>query len=43
MNKKPTNCTQAALRIQTYYAGKNQATHPNVIELDPPLVGYIYL
>lgn len=43
MNKKPTNCTQAALRIQTYYAGKNQATHPNVIELDPPLGGYRYL
>ena len=37
-----STCTQSALDLRTYYAGKNQATHPNVIGFDTPWHGYRY-
>ena len=35
-------CGDTALDIQTYYAGLNQPTHPNVIAFDTPWHGYRY-
>lgn len=35
-------CATVALDIRTYYAGKNQLTHPNVIAFDKPWHGYRY-
>lgn len=35
-------CASAAFDIRTYYAGKNQATHPNVISFSAPWHGYRY-
>lgn len=36
------NCASSALFIKTYYAGKNQATHPSVITFETPWHGYRY-
>ena len=35
-------CGSIALDIKTYFAGKNQPTHPNVIAFDRPWHGYRY-
>lgn len=35
-------CCKVALDLRTYYAGQNQATHPNVISFEEPWHGYRY-
>lgn len=35
-------CGSTALDIKTYFAGRNQPTHPNVISFDTPWHGYRY-
>lgn len=35
-------CGECALDIRTYYAGKNQATHPSVVSFSEPWNGYKY-
>lgn len=37
-----SNCSLIALDIHTYYAGKNQLTHPNVVSFEKPWHGYRY-
>lgn len=37
-----TKCAKIALDIKTYYAGQNQATHPNVISFTKPWNGFRY-
>ena len=40
--KAQKNCCEIALDLKTYYAGQNQATHPNVIAFEEPWHGYRY-
>lgn len=40
--KERSCCARSALELKTYYAGKNQATHPNVISFEKPWHGYRY-
>lgn len=40
--KMKKNCCEIALDLTTYYAGQNQATHPNVISFEEQWHGYRY-
>lgn len=42
MKKYNGTCTDIALDLKTYFAGQDQATHPNVIAFKEPWCGYKY-